>query len=628
MKRNLTLISAAFTLSAAFLLGSCGNDNNNTTDILPDETKDTTNVLPDGKVDIAKEVVFKVSFADYNSDETLQTRAGKNAENDIVGKEVVELGNGLLAEVTVKKDTENLKQDAVITRALAEDTYTMLAYDGVVLKGTLKGRIRDGLFISASSEAEAMQFSEVKAMRLAPGTYNFVLFNSAVSQDGNFLTVNRADVDNAFIGRTTYTVSSSPMTEYVSFNMQRHGARARIKLTNYVKPTTINAVLSSVNSTDIPAAAIYDASTGTWTHQAGDFSENLSFSSPREQTEYIMNEYTETSGSYVYLLSSTDPSKLRITFKDGTVYNLPVAGKSLNFSRLNLNTIADNGSYIFNVTLIYNFRYLMSDGTVGFFPETIYNTDKDNNPIGTKTPVALVIDKDKGLAVALHNANNNTAVQDWFVEEVRNDNTRSFTRFNQKNNVIFHKTNDVTTALDDMSGYKYTWESSGSLDGAVKATSTTLNRTRQVPQYPAFYYAGKYGEDLAAKLGSKLSEDMKNKKWHLPSCGEAKLLMLHAGITPANRFQNKYDIANLFYTGLLNIAFTRVGGTAMAGNTQFTFYWLSTQAYASLKEDGTPSAQCSTFRLTATSMSRNWAFRLLDTSYPNHLVRPFIYYKK
>lgn len=622
MKRNLTLISAAFTLSAAFLLGSCGNDNNNTTDILSDETKDTTSVLPDGKVDIAKEMVFKVNFADYNSDETLQTRAGKTAENDIVGKEVVELGNGLLAEVTVKKDTENLKQDAVITRALANDTYTMLAYQGRVLKGTLKGKIKNGVFTSASSES--------KAMRLDPGEYDFVLFSSAVSQNGNLLTVNRADVDNAFVGRTTYTVTSSPTMQDISFDMQRHGARAKIKLTNYVKPTAINAVLSSVNSTDIPAAAIYDASTGTWTHQAGDFSQNLSFGSPQEQREYIMDEYTETSDYYVYLLSSTDPSKLRITFTGGTVYNLPVANKSLNFSHLNLNSIADNGSYVFNVTLIYNFRYLMSDGTVGFFPETIYNTDKDNNPIGTKTPIALVIDKDKGLAVALHNANNSNNAA-WFVEEKRSDNTTSFTRFYQKNNVIFHKTNDVTAALDDMSGYEYTWEPSGSLDGAVKATSTTLNRRSQVvPQYPAFYYAGKYGEDLATKLGSNLSEDMKNKKWHLPSCGEAKLLMLHAGITPANRFQNNtYNMVNLFYTGLLNIAFTRVGGTAMAGNnTLFTFYWLSTQVYESLKADGTPSARCSTFRLTATANSRNWAFNSLETSYPNHLVRPFIYYKK
>lgn len=617
MKRNLTLISAAFTLSAAFLLGSCGNDNNNTTDILSDETKDTTSVLPDGKVDIAKEMVFKVNFADYNSDETLQTRAGKNAENDIVGKEVVELGNGLLAEVTVKKDTENLKQDAVITRALANDTYTMLAYQGRVLKGTLKGQIKNGVFTSASSES--------KAMRLDPGEYDFVLFSSAVSQNGNLLTVNRADVDNAFVGRTTYTVTSSPTMQDISFDMQRHGARAKIKLTNYVKPTAINAVLSSVNSTDIPAAAIYDASTGTWTHQAGDFSQNLSFGSPQEQREYIMDEYTETSDYYVYLLSSTDPSKLRITFTGGTVYNLPVANKSLNFSHLNLNSIADNGSYVFNVTLIYNFRYLMSDGTVGFFPETIYNTDKDNNPIGTKTPIALVIDKDKGLAVALHNANNNNSAT-WFEE----GNNTSITRFNQKNNVIFHKTNDLIAALDDMSGYEYTWEPSGSLDGAVKATSTTLNRRSQVvPQYPAFYYAGKYGEDLATKLGSKLSEDMKNKKWHLPSCGEAKLLMLHAGITPANRFQNHtYNIVNLFYTGLLNIAFTRVGGTAMTGNTTFTFYWLSTQVYESLKADGTPYAQSSTFRLTATSNSRNWAFNSLETNYPNHLVRPFIYYKK
>lgn len=274
----------------------------------------------------------------------------------------------------------------------------------------------------------------------------------------------------------------------------------------------------------------------------------------------------------------------------------------------------------------------MSDGTVGFFPETIYNTDKDNNPIGTKTPIALVIDKDKGLAVALHNANNNNSAT-WFEETRTSNGPNLVTRFDQKNNVIFHKTNDVTAALDDMDGYKYTWESSGSLDGAVKVTSMAEKYGRQVQQYPAFYYAGKYSEELATKLGSKLSEDMKNKKWHLPSCGEAKLLMLHAGITPANRFQNRYETYNKFYTALLNIAFTKVGGTAMANkNTtqsiQTIVYWLSTQAYDTLKTDGTPSANSSTLHLTAATMSRLWNIRLSDVVTSNILVRPFIYYKK
>ena len=121
---------------------------------------------PDGKVNTAKQITFKVNFEDYNTDEEVQgTRA---LAPDTLSKQVIDLDNNLLAEVSIQRDTT--KTGRATTRALSNGTYTMLAYQGSTLKGEVTGTVNNGEFYVTGNP-----------MVLAPGTYDFVLYSDSSS---------------------------------------------------------------------------------------------------------------------------------------------------------------------------------------------------------------------------------------------------------------------------------------------------------------------------------------------------------------------------------------------------------------------------------------------------------------
>ena len=164
--------------SALLILAACSNDDNKTTD--------------EGQVSATQAIEFKVDFADYNAEQEVGvTRANKEVKLE---QQMVDLGNGILAQCTLQRDTTKQTKSAA-TRALANDTYTMLAYDAAThaYKGDITGTVTGGVFTATSANKDII---------LTPGTYDFVLYNSKVTRSGNNLTVNRADADAALIGRT------------------------------------------------------------------------------------------------------------------------------------------------------------------------------------------------------------------------------------------------------------------------------------------------------------------------------------------------------------------------------------------------------------------------------------------
>lgn len=212
----------------------------------------------DGKVDITKDIEFRLSFSDYNDEQEIDgTRAVQ--QESVKKQETVDLGNGMLAIVTMQKDTAKTtisRKEA--TRVLPNDTYTMLAYDHTThaFKGEVTGTVTGSVF----------QYSGNKGIDLDPGTYDFVLFNSKVSRNGNQLTVTRADAETALIGRTeNVNITAIPKTQKVNFTMRHAGARMRIKLTGYMPIlASTAATLTSTSATAIPTSSVYDASANTW----------------------------------------------------------------------------------------------------------------------------------------------------------------------------------------------------------------------------------------------------------------------------------------------------------------------------------------------------------------------------
>ena len=76
------------SLALLAMLAACSKNDDN----VPDD--------PKGKIDITQSIEFKVNVKDFNAEKDV---AGSRAaqQSDIISKKTVDLGNNLLAEVTV-----------------------------------------------------------------------------------------------------------------------------------------------------------------------------------------------------------------------------------------------------------------------------------------------------------------------------------------------------------------------------------------------------------------------------------------------------------------------------------------------------------------------------------------------
>ena len=524
------LTDCLLLLLAAGILAACSSN---------DDNKENNGTDDGKKVNIAKAVTFKVDFADYNAEQEVGvTRAGNQEEK--IGQQVIGLGNRILAQCTLQRDTTKQLQ-TIATRALPDDTYTMLAYDVAThtLRGELIGNVVGGVF----------RYSSFGAIEIPAGTYDFVLFNSKVSRSGNLLTVTRANAGDALIGRTTgKVIPASPYNQLVTFTMKHVAAKVKVKLTGYMSFSAgIAATLASVNATDVPSSSIYDASTGTWSLGTGAATtDNLTYGASQNgpMIPQLGTPQVATAIEDAFFMPSTDVSKLKLTFTAGTIYNQNMTNTSLTFAPKTLLQLDQNGSYVLNVKLMYRFLYLMSDGTRGFIDKTTFGG-------GTKTPIAVVISQSKHMAVALEDAGGGTKYRwtnrayDWNTGFIGG---QGYYCSNKSH--YLHRTSpyNFTQAYAMEGGYAVTWDAAASRDN----TTIKANRT----DFPAFYAAGHYTPTLPT--GVNLTGKMVGKKWFLPAPGEWRYVYTALGFgDPAQLTKS----AARWSGTLANSAFMQVGGS-------------------------------------------------------------------
>lgn len=438
----------------------------------------------DGKLDLKKTLRIKLNFTDYNED--IKVDGTRAVANDTLRREWVDLGNGMSAEVTVKRDTTKSKAKAS-TRVISDGTYTLLAYDHTThnLVGEITGQVVSGTFTpSAGFDVEPNK------------TYDFVCYNSKVTRNGNMLTVTKANAEHARIGRNTQTIYPSFGRQYLSFNMKPAASRLSIRLESWVEFPALTATLATNTGQTVPSTTQYDMSTDTWTTGTGVAnSENLTFSAG---TIPPYSYGDAVSGSpYIYYLPSTDIGKLKLTLHgSGKIYNLPLEGANLLLNSLKdgaglVTTMQPTYSYAVSVKLIYNYIYLMSDGSTGLFRETTFGG-------GSKTPVGVVVSRGKHLAMSIKTVGNNTAKQNYWID----GSVPGFTypSWEQGFNTTMYAWNDLENALKDMKGYEWTWDPASSWDG------TTVKAYSQA--FPAFYTI------------AQNTTPINGHKWFLPSAGQ------------------------------------------------------------------------------------------------------------
>ena len=530
-------------------------------------------VKEDGKVNAAKDITFQFTEEAYVPGKVSTDKAGAKGIY-AVEPQAVDLGDGLIAEVSLEPDTMGTVQ----TRApqpMSDGHYTIYAVDASnVRHDGISGTVSGGTFTPDAAKNLELNAGE---------TYTFVCFNDAITDNGTDLQAIEGVV-NPMIGTAIHTVSTSAH-DVVTFEMKHLMARLRIQISSHMAPPqnlTMKLWLPSIadrNETfDIKGVHI-----NSWSDGNEFNGPTIPFSTNKPYVySAISQDYTTTS-DYVYGSQSILGESYSFNFT-GTLH-----GESLT------NMTFPPGTYFYNnhsylVKVKYKSKgplYLYQDGTVGYFGNK-----------GTRTPIGVVV-KEKttgteGTAIALTDATTPATHQAWGKLGVSPQllNTTQSTDFN--------------TQLADIDGYHWTYDASGSQDGTVKANNSTLG---------SFYTAANYNSTTPpAFSGGRLG------KWYLPSLGEwALALKSLAKVTYFPTTMEEYGGSSLpttrgkFDWTTLNTVFTAAGGTALENY----WYWAS----------GEYNGQQATVVCFDRSPANNiFTFGTDDKNYIGCCVRAFIHF--
>ena len=505
-------------------------------------------------------VSFSINEKDYEPSENVtSTRATAQPQ-----PEIQDLGDGWQAEVSLVPDTTCRPEQKVATRAIyGNKHYTIRAYQGSTLKGEIKGTFNGTNFTPDAGDPGVMH--------LPHGNYDFVCFNDKVTANGTTLSVNRADIPNAYYTVERNVLINQDPKQKVAFTSKHAGAWVYVSLTfmNCEIPTTVTTTVSRTEfdpwmgstktfykvkmtnpadqyqyvlntaTNSIPETMSYDFVANTYSYptmgqlsksgnlQAGDTYPNVT--SLPGTTQYRAEDIIAD----VYLLPSTDCSKFKLTFTTGELYGKSLAGKSITVPTHKL--VERNKQYNLRINLIMENQYLFSDGTFGFLDKNI-----------GKTAIGVVYNLVSRTALALKD-----------VTEYSNSNFMwSYNTSSQESHGAIVNYNQLFTASGD-----------GQVATSTIATQAAQNYTPQLTSkqwiIPDFRQVLNIGSSLGKMANyGKGSRAPRDYRFLIPESASA------TDFTPSPSSINfpQMDITRF------NAAFTRVGGDPMMGT-----YWTNTE---------------------------------------------------
>lgn len=510
-----------------------------------------------GLVDL-RTIQFTVSEESFGEDKQLTRSLAEPA------KQIVDLGNGVSAEVAVERDAKD-KEATRAAAPLTDGTYCIYAVgsDGKRIKGAGKlgkGVVKDGV----------LKLDESTDLILPAGQYTFVCYNKYVTDDGNKLTF--TDDSRARVGTTTQIITASPSRQKVAFVMKRQIARVRFKITAYTQAmANIDAKL--VSTANQPTSISYsDLIANPQVVTSVPVDKAVAFPTTSNTKNILAFDFFT---SYQYYLAGTDGKALKLSFSEGTVYQKSLAGKE--FTLNNLGILEGNGSYTVRIKLITTPLYLFQDGTIGIYEER-----------GTRTPIGVMVtektkenaqpgEEGAGLAISLK-----------YVDLGKHESgAAKLSRFPIgesliDNNVAYDEDENeggtpawAKRLYNDLNGYYNTWNTASNGPNAKVKYPTTPKADINMIVGPydvnqPYYLAGHYNPGVAV-TGSNVS------KWFLPTIGQIILALRTLKIVdvPLNTFITEpgeyYGLSFTLKepdeeTGELNIkdiAFTKVGGHAL-----------------------------------------------------------------
>ena len=495
----------ALCFVAALLLMACSSEEN-----VMDEAH---------KVDVGKGITFQ-----FNEEAFVPGTINKKGTRATQTPEVIDLGNGLTAEVALEPDTLGLTQ----TRAanpIPDGHYKIYAIDvSNVRHDGIDGNVSGGVFTANPPGRWKLNSGE---------TYTFVCINDAVVDNGTSLSYTYSHDQTALqplIGVTQHQVSNMG-DDVVSFVMRHQNARVRFQITSYTAPC-MNLKMSFFTDPTIAPCGVTNYNlkgtiTGYLNSVAAQTLSPISLTADKPYTTSSVTETYKTSTNYLYYPGHFQMWMAHYVSWQGTVYGKHDIFNDNNithipFSNQATDFLERNHSYVYNIKIRPSVLYLFSDGTVGTLGDK-----------GSRTPIGIVVkektsESDKGTACALD-------IRNYIWKNVQD---------HIEENVHPSPTNMVETAAD-MNGENWTYNAN--LQGIV--------RSNQATTYPAFYQAARYtpGVATASNIG----------RWYLPSYGEL-MQFVHVfdknfTLTTTEPTYPHYPQISTEFGGKVKNAFTQVG---------------------------------------------------------------------
>ena len=517
--KKINRLTLVLTLMAVGLFAGCASDE--------EATRENQKIVLDGSH-------FKFTEVAYQADQAV-TRAAAS-----VKPATVDLGDGLEAEVSVTPDAPTGKTRAV--DPISDGKYTILAFDPTThdLQGKLEGSVTSGVFTPDAGQK----------LLLDPGTYDFTCFSEPVVYDepNNRLAVKNWLTKSSTIGHVQATIAGDDYE--VPFSMEHKAARVRLNITSDIlsENTPIDAYLQGTTFlTGYWVQDWYTAYSGALNNTG-----NFCYNTPQPLTFTNIAPVTTQTGTtctsaYGYMLPSTQPNNslkdYTLHFTAGTIGGAPLASKTINLSGATFPTgfqWTTNQSITINVN-VKGQLYLFEDGKARVLVGK-----------GTHTPIGVVLQQkweptnQKGIAIALKDVSNVT---------VAYTTPYNAAKMNTQHNTTHYT--DANDAVNDMEGYKWTYETAGSVDGRIKANFEG--------DYTPFYKTARYTPGVTI-TGANVG------KWYVPAFGEWALAWKVLGKWDGN-IPSTPGVPLTMSVSTMNNAFTAAGGSAF----QNYDYWCSTE---------------------------------------------------
>lgn len=465
-----------------------------------------------------------VSFGITTNKYSEVSRAAQENEGRVVSSSTENLGNGLEALVEVVETPTKTANTRAVGQAPAGD-YTILAYQGTELKQKWEINYKsDGTY--------TMKDGSNPEKYLAPGSYKFYVFKNQdfELENGNYVAKLENGENEPYLYEGNVTINNQLKTK-LTFTLKPYFAKVKFKIKAFSKevfdkPTNGHFIY---DANTIPSSMILNAANGTMTstnnNAAGQTNDFVSFTANEADGDNSKIE----SNNAMFFLPGTDITKLKFQFLSGisgTIYNKPIAGKSLKISNPITGGLKSGYEYIVSTTVYYTATYLFSDGTEG----TMGNK-------GNRTPIAVYVGTVNGkkYAISLKDAANGV----------------SWAKSGYGDNTPFKGVNETINRYD---GYTITHDWATTKKPA--SDSNPVKATNQ--NFPAFYNAANYNAGVA------LTGAIANTKWFLPGLGEWNLAV--ENLLEAGSLKNKsvhafinYNSGSLGYKKL-DIIFRQAGG--------------------------------------------------------------------